>query len=110
MFKMQTVEICNTDLSNLYCPICGTHTLQLDGDRPTACEHLVYVTCSDTLDDPWFERGDLGFEMPEDDDSIPQALANRFPGGEYLLFLLSSPPPAGLEVYVLYTYRPFPER
>jgi hypothetical protein len=123
MFQMQTVDICNSSISDLYCPICGTHTLQPDGDRPTPCEHLVYVTCSETPYDPWFEREDLGLEtpedyepedldleMPEDDKSIPQALADRFPGGEYLLFLLSAPPPSGLEVYVMYTYRPSAER
>lgn len=103
---MQTIDICDPDLVHFYCPICGTHTISPDAAQPTVCDHLVYVTCSDTPDDPWYSREDVTFELPEDFESIPQALAQRFPDNAHFLFLISSPAPAGLEVYVLYTHQP----
>lgn len=106
IFTMQTIDICDPDLEHLYCPICGTHTLSPDAPQTAPCAHLVYVTCSDTPDDPWYLREGLKVELPEDCESIPQALAPRFPDNTYLLFLISSPAPAGLEVYVVYSYQP----
>ena len=99
---MQRIEILDPDQATLYCPFCGTNTLTTDGEtRP--CDHLLYVSSSETPDDPWFSaEAAMGLDDPEYEDHVVNRLEKRFPGSEAVLFFLSQPAPACLEVYVLY--------
>ena len=102
---MQTIDISNPAIITVHCPFCGTQTISHEGE-PVACPHLVYVSSSETPDDPWFEKNNLAAYEPEEGESVIDGLEKGYPSSDYILFLLSEPPPAGLELYVLYTHSP----
>ncbi len=100
---MQIVEIRDPDRADLFCPFCGRKTLEAPEGVREACEHLLYVSCSETIGEPWFVREGSGdYEREEEDDSEVDMLAGVWPSAEAVLFLLSFPAPSGMEVYVLY--------
>ena len=101
---MQVIDLVDPDLVTVFCPFCGTQTLSDEGE-PVPCAHLVYVSSSETPDDPWYETSHPCRYEGDEEDSIVDMLAGSFPSADHVLFLLSSPAPAGLEVYVLYTHR-----
>jgi hypothetical protein len=102
---MNTVDIVNPDLERLYCPFCGTQTPWDGWENP--CRHLVFVGSSEDVDTPAFSRDGLEWDPDADDypgDDLIVRLGKQYPHSDYVCFLLSSPPPAGLEVYVVYKH------
>ncbi len=101
---MQILDICPGSDVTLHCPLCGASTFTKKGTvKP--CPHLVYVSSSETVDEPWY-RSAAASKVEFDDDSdkhLIDTLKRNFSGMEYLMFMLSEPPPAGLEVYALYS-------
>lgn len=98
---MQTVSINDASVL-LHCMCCGTQSLPADGPvRP--CPHLMYVSSNATPDEPWFVDGSVSQVHVECyEDSVVQSLRKKFRSSEFVLFRVSEPSPAGLEVYVVY--------
>lgn len=100
---MQIVEMLTGDDVTLHCPKCGTKSMTDKGEI-TACEHLLYVSSSETPHDPWYK--DESVSLPNDDESLDKhevaLLGEVYPGNQTLLFLMAAPAPSGMELYVVY--------
>ena len=93
---MHLIPIKTTDTTTIHCPLCGALSLSAEGTI-TACAHLVYVSSSETLDDPWHDPKGVGGSENDlvsflDDALAPSAFA----------FQLYAPAPSGMEVLVAY--------
>ncbi len=93
---MQTIDVSSSTDFSIHCPFCGT---QIEGEADVhPCPHLVYLGVSET-DDPVF--GDFK-PAADSEGTLVDMLEARYPGNDHILFILGPPPPAGLEVYVLF--------
>ena len=99
---MQIVDICDDEVKP-HCPCCGSVSFDEEGEvKP--CPHLAFVGSSDTGFEPWFvqEFLTLNEDDEEEYENVVEALKGKLPGQEFVMFLLLTPAPAGLEVYVVY--------
>jgi hypothetical protein len=87
------------------CPICGNSPLT--GDEVVPCDHLLFIE-SNAGDEPWFISNEFDLSAVEETDDPPthlELLEEQYPGDNAVLFVLGSPFPLDLSVYVAYKTR-----
>jgi len=102
---MQVVSI-RSDSVIPHCPVCGKASLSPKG-KVIGCEHLMFVSATETSDEPWFVHESIQEAVremlaDEDIDSCMDAIGQTFPDPDFVLFAVADEMPIGLEVYVLY--------
>ena len=99
---MTTVSVCTQGSIPFFCPFCGAKALtKMDTVVRRPCEHLVYISCSETPSEPWYLDSRIPSELG-DDESYEDAIDRELRGGANLMFILHNPPPAGIEIWVAF--------
>ena len=92
---MQRIDLKDED-SNIFCPFCGTHSINANEGKVDACEHLSYVAHEDG-----FEYKSEAFEALMSEEQLDELIEKEFMSGfsakvdiaqAFELRLFASPP------------------